>query len=87
MKSSDIKNLRKAMGEDFKNLKVVVIKTDLCARKSKMVSGWLVEVNGEVLSSFRNDVRVFGSLDTVSDELEKLGLNQFSVSNSVKEGV
>ena len=58
---------------------VVIERSDLGARSTSDVKGWLVKINGEALASARRPVRIFASLDTAALALKTLGIEFFAV--------
>lgn len=76
----DLKMIKDYAGEA--PLSVVAVPVGVGARShSKVKTGWIVKINGEPMSSARNEVRLFASLDTVTSELGRQGVSLFTVSS------
>lgn len=63
--------------------KTVAIPDGKGARSTSSRGSWILQINGVIMSSARNKVRRFASLDNLQEELAEIGIPNFIVINAV----
>ncbi|QYG04029.1 hypothetical protein [Massilia sp. NP310] len=62
--------------------KTVALPDGKGARSTSTGGSWVLEINGVIMSSARNKVRRFASLDKLQEELAEIGIPHFIVVNA-----